>query len=41
MKEKLLLLAVVFGVALGNLALSLGCLGGMYEPDKPDILKSE
>ncbi|MHC5268996.1 hypothetical protein ACYSNO_07445 [Enterococcus sp. LJL98] len=41
MKEKLLLLAVTVGVALGNLALNLGCLGGMYEPVKPDILNIE
>ncbi|WP_262489538.1 hypothetical protein [Listeria monocytogenes] len=41
MKDKLLLLAVTVGVALGNLALMASCPMGLYEPKKPDILKDE
>ena len=38
---KLLSLIVTLGVFLGNVALYKPCSWGIYEPTKPDILKSE
>lgn len=40
-KGKLLRVTVTLGVLLGNIALASTCPMGIYEPTKPDILKSE
>lgn len=40
-KGKLLRVTVTLGVMLGNIALTISCPMGIYEPTKPDILKSE
>lgn len=40
-KGNLLRIIVTSGVMLGNIALMTSCPLGIYEPTKPEILKSE
>jgi len=40
-KGKILVSLATLGIIIGNMALASGCLWGIYEPKKPDILKNE